>query len=602
MEVDERNLAYVIYTSGSTGRPKGVMVEQRSVINLYKALREAIYEEEEGKERSRKVSLNAPLGFDASVQQIAMLMGGDRLEVIPQEIRGDGEEMVKYLESRRVEVFDCTPTQLGLMIEGGLLRGGRYPEKVMVAGEEMSERMWKELSERRGDRRYYNIYGPTESTVDATWVEVEGEERVSIGKVMSNYRGYVLDERKRIVGIGERGELYIGGAGVSRGYIKGEEKTAERYVPEEWSVVGGERMYRTGDMVRYEVGGALEYEGREDGQVKIRGHRIEVGEIEEVIKEEGRVKQCVVRVREEQPGDKKLVAYVIGSDKGIPSSQELEVYLRARLPEFMVPTAWVEMKELPLTLNGKLDLNALPAPNLIAPEYSIAARDSTELHLFSLWSRVLGRNDFGIHDNFFDLGGNSLNAVILLSRVGELYREKLPVRTLFDYPTIALMASHLRREVARVPSSSVVPIQPGGARQPFFCVHPAAGLAQLFIPLARCLGSDQPFYGLESFELDMGRTPSETVDEMANRYANDLRRVQPQGPYRIGGFSFGGVVAYEMARQLHAAGEQISSLIMLERCSSFKSGRRQANDRRRVAGTGSRGINQVVGKQVRFAH
>ncbi len=311
MEVDDRNLAYVIYTSGSTGRPKGVMVEQRSVINLYKALREAIYEEEEGKERSRKVSLNAPLGFDASVQQIAMLMGGDRLEVIPQEIRGDGEEMVKYLESRRVEVFDCTPTQLGLMIEGGLLRGGRYPEKVMVAGEEMSERMWKEISERRGERRYYNIYGPTESTVDATWVEVEGEERVSIGKVLGNYRGYVLDERKRIVGIGERGELYIGGAGVSRGYIKGEEKTAERYVPEEWSVVGGERMYRTGDMVRYEVGGGLEYEGREDGQVKIRGHRIEVGEIEEVIKEEGRVKQCVVRVREEQPGDKKLVAYVV---------------------------------------------------------------------------------------------------------------------------------------------------------------------------------------------------------------------------------------------------------------------------------------------------
>ena len=325
--------------------------------------------------------------------------------------------------------------------------------------------------------------------------------------------------------------------------------------------VGG-RVYRTGDLVRRGEEGELRYVGRIDRQVKVRGYRVELGEIEAALMRHSGVKQCAVEVREDEAAGKRVVAYVV-SEEGA-EGKELREYLRGKLPEYMVPAAIVELERMPLTANGKLDRKALPAPELDISEDVILPRDSTELQLFHIWVDVLKRANFGVRDNFFDLGGHSLTAVTVAARVSEIYGEKMPVRTVFDCQTIEKMASYLRKEIALVPPSSVIPIQPLGTRLPLFCVHAASGLAQVYIPLAQSLGRDQPFYGLQSYGLEVGQTPISTIEEMAARYLIDVRRIQPVGPYQIGGYSFGGTVAYEMAQQLYAAGEEVSLLVMFD--------------------------------------
>jgi amino acid adenylation domain-containing protein/FkbM family methyltransferase len=302
------NLAYVIYTSGSSGRPKGVMISHRSLMNLAEALNESVYERAE---EGMRVSVNAPLGFDASVKQIAQLAYGRTLVVVPEEVRADGEEMVKYVEAQNVEALDCTPSQLKLMLAGGMNeRRGQGAVKVLVGGEAIDERLWGELGADEW-RRYYNVYGPTECTVDASVKEVRGE-RATIGRPIGNVKMYILDERRRPVGIGETGEIYIGGEGLGRGYLKRAEMTAERYIPNEFSAEGGERLYQTGDLGRYRADGEIECLGRTDKQVKVRGHRIELGEIEEVLREHPGIEQAVTVLRETGRDDKRIEAFVVG--------------------------------------------------------------------------------------------------------------------------------------------------------------------------------------------------------------------------------------------------------------------------------------------------
>ncbi len=556
------NMAYVIYTSGSTGKPKGVMVEHRSVNNLLAALGQAIgvYRYES----PLAVSLNAPLAFDASVQQLAMLMRGDTLHIIPQEIRTDGKALLSYLADGGVDVFDCTPSQLEILLGAGLMNPeSPAPRAVLVAGEAIDESTWKRLASATGTA-FYNIYGPTECTVDASFCVVrESPDRPSIGEPLANYRLYVLDRQLGLAPIGSSSELYIGGAGVTRGYLNQPALTAERYVPDTFSGLAGARLYKTGDLVRRFPDGKIEFLRRLDEQVKVRGYRIEPGEIESVLGEHSLVRQCAVCVREDEPGDKRVVAYIVAAHETAPAAAELREYLQAKLPRYMIPSAFVVLTHLPLTSNGKLDRKALPAPETNATEHTMPPRDSTELYLFQVWSDVLGTEQFGIRDNFFDLGGHSLTAVTLSSRVSETYREKMSVRTVFDHPTIEQMATYLRR-VAFVPPAALVPIQPRGTRPPFFCVHPAGGLAHVYIKLARCLGPDQPFYGLQSRGLDTDSIAAPTIEEMATQYLAEVRCVLRSGPYQIGGWSSGAVVAYEMAQQLHAAGEEVSLLAVLD--------------------------------------
>ena len=314
--VSGENLAYVLYTSGTTGRPKGVMIRQSAVVNLWRALAARVYGEESGgqrRQRPRRVSVNAPLSFDASVKQWVRLLSGDRLCVVPEAVRGDGEQLLEYLSEAGVEVLDCTPGQLRLLVGAGLLGSEWQPELVLVGGEALEEQLWQELSAHSGRRgvQYYNVYGPTECTVDASCAAVSGAQPV-LGRVLGNVRAYVLDEWGEVAATGVRGELYLGGAGVARGYLGQAALTAERFVPDGLSGRYGERLYRTGDECRYEGSGELVYAGRVDEQVKVRGYRIEMGEIAAVLEEHEGVAEAVVVVREAGPGDERLVGYVVG--------------------------------------------------------------------------------------------------------------------------------------------------------------------------------------------------------------------------------------------------------------------------------------------------
>ncbi|CAM8816371.1 non-ribosomal peptide synthetase [Burkholderia pseudomallei] len=463
-----RHLAYVIYTSGSTGQPKGVMVEHASVVNLWRALDEAIYRAHPS---ARRVSLNASIAFDSLVKQWVQLLSGRTLVVVPEPVRFDGRRLLDAIGRDRIDVFDCTPSQLAL-IEGA--RGPEdeaYPQVTLVGGEAIGEGMWSELAS-ASSRTYYNVYGPTECTVDATLARITAEHAPHIGGPLANVRAYVLNERLSPAPVGVRGELYIGGAGVARGYLNRPELTRERFIDDPF--VAGGRLYRTGDLARWRTDGRLEYLGRNDFQVKIRGFRIELGEIEAQLAKVTGVREVVVLARDSAAAvrdsatehatpnalspspetstataaatatatatapEKRLVAYYTG-DADVAA---LRAQAAQHLPSYMVPSAYVRLDAWPLTPNGKLDRRALPAPADDAyarAEYE-APQGAKEEALAEIWRDLLQVDQISRHDNFFQLGGHSLLAISL----GDMMRERglhADVRTLFNAETLAALAA-----------------------------------------------------------------------------------------------------------------------------------------------------------------
>ncbi|VCA13196.1 non-ribosomal peptide synthase [Burkholderia pseudomallei] len=418
-----RHLAYVIYTSGSTGQPKGVMVEHASVVNLWRALDEAIYRAHPS---ARRVSLNASIAFDSLVKQWVQLLSGRTLVVVPEPVRFDGRRLLDAIGRDRIDVFDCTPSQLAL-IEGA--RGPEdeaYPQVTLVGGEAIGKGMWSELAS-ASSRTYYNVYGPTECTVDATLARITAEHAPHIGGPLANVRAYVLNERLSPAPVGVRGELYIGGAGVARGYLNRPELTRERFIDDPF--VAGGRLYRTGDLARWRTDGSLEYLGRNDFQVKIRGFRIELGEIEAQLAKVTGVREVVVLARDSaadtdqnadlnasataNSSEKRLVAYYTGDADVVA----LRAQAAQHLPSYMVPSAYVRLDAWPLTPNGKLDRRALPAPADDAyarAEYE-APQGAKEEALAAIWRELLHVERVSRHDNFFELGGHSLLAVQLVS-------------------------------------------------------------------------------------------------------------------------------------------------------------------------------------------
>ncbi|MCW0053582.1 amino acid adenylation domain-containing protein, partial [Burkholderia pseudomallei] len=408
-----RHLAYVIYTSGSTGQPKGVMVEHASVVNLWRALDEAIYRAHPS---ARRVSLNASIAFDSLVKQWVQLLSGRTLVVVPEPVRFDGRRLLDAIGRDRIDVFDCTPSQLAL-IEGA--RGPEdeaYPQVTLVGGEAIGKGMWSELAS-ASSRTYYNVYGPTECTVDATLARITAEHAPHIGGPLANVRAYVLNERLSPAPVGVRGELYIGGAGVARGYLNRPELTRERFIDDPF--VAGGRLYRTGDLARWRTDGSLEYLGRNDFQVKIRGFRIELGEIEAQLAKVTGVREVVVLARDSaadtdqnadlnasataNSSEKRLVAYYTGDADVVA----LRAQAAQHLPSYMVPSAYVRLDAWPLTPNGKLDRRALPAPADDAyarAEYE-APQGAKEEALAAIWRELLHVERVSRHDNFFELGG-----------------------------------------------------------------------------------------------------------------------------------------------------------------------------------------------------
>ncbi|XXX82580.1 amino acid adenylation domain-containing protein [Sorangium sp. So ce134] len=428
-----RQLAYVIYTSGSTGRPKGVMVEHGSVVNLWAALERAIHAHHP---HCRRVSLNAPLAFDSSVKQWVQLLSGRTLVVVPADVRADGAALRDFIAAHEIDVLDCTPSQLALTLDE---RGAPRCAVTLVGGEAISPAQWHALVE-HGPTTFYNVYGPTECTVDATVARISGGAP-HIGRPIANVRVYVVDALFRPSPVGVIGEIVIGGAGVGRGYLGEPGLTAERFVDDPF--VSGGRVYRTGDLGRWRADGTIEYVGRNDFQVKLRGYRIELGEIEARLGEVRGVGEVVVVARREggDASDARLVAYYTGEGN---LAEALRAHASRSLPSYMVPTAYVALEALPLTAHGKVDRGALPAPEASEARRGEGPRNQIEELLAGLWSELLGREQVSRSDHFFELGGHSLLAMQLVSRVRRLLGVELALSEVFAHPELHGLAARVR--------------------------------------------------------------------------------------------------------------------------------------------------------------
>jgi amino acid adenylation domain-containing protein len=468
-----RNAAYIIYTSGSTGRPKGVTVEHGSLLNLACALKQRVYR---GERRRLRIAVNASIAFDASIKQFVQLAFGHTLVLVPDEIRADPAALLAYLREHAVDVLDCTPSMLRELLAVDADGAARWPCLVLVGGEAVDSATWTRCRSKAS--RFVNVYGPTECTVDATCVEICDSDLPTIGHPLGNVRTHVLDSDLCQVPVGVEGELFIGGECVSRGYDNAPALSAERFVPDPFAADAGARLYRSGDIVRRRLDGALEFLGRTDRQIKLRGFRIEPSEIEAALLACPGVKQAACLLREDQPGVPQLVAYVVpdGASPPHPVGMErkrsldpsppaipdhLRDSLQQHLPDYMVPATVVLISELPLTRNGKVDLRALPAPETVVAEADFAApRTPIEEIVANIWAHVLQVPAVGRHANFFELGGHSLLATQVIARVRRALGVEVSLRALFDAPTVAGLSSHIAQASPSSPSTAA-PLRAG---------------------------------------------------------------------------------------------------------------------------------------------
>ncbi len=582
--VEPENLSYVIYTSGSTGKPKGVLVTHQGLGNLAEVQIQTFDIHPDS-----RVLQFASLSFDASIGEIfTALCSGARLYLATSDSLLPGLALMHLMHKQAITHVLLPPSALSVLSPNESPSG----LTIIVAGESCSADLMVQWSKRR---RFFNAYGPTESTVCATIAECTNISRKPhIGRPIANIQVYILDRHLQPVPIGVPGELHIGGAGLARGYLNRPDLTEEKFIPNPFSTERGARLYKTGDLCRYLADGNIEFLGRLDHQVKIRGFRIELGEIEAVLRQHPQVRETVVIAREEPPGNKRLVAYVVpnitGEDKSTGAQEQVHIdnlvdnfdehsphllispsqlrrFLKQYLPEYMVPSAFIILDALPLMPNGKVDRRALPVPDTSRRELEegfVPPRDPLELQLTQIWSAVLDVHPVGVQDNFFDKGGHSLLAVCLMAQMQQQFGQNLPLSTLLQNPTIEQLATILRNHSDAPAWSPLIAIQPGGDQPPFLCIHPVGGSVFCYADLATHLGREQPFYGLQSPGLDGEQEPLNQIEDMAAYYVAAMQTIQPQGPYHIGGWSLGGVVAFEMAQQLHSCGHKVALLALID--------------------------------------
>jgi amino acid adenylation domain-containing protein len=555
-QAKSEDLAYVIYTSGSTGKPKGVEITHRAVVNFLTSMAQR-----PGMTAQDCLLAVTTLSFDIAALEIFLpLIVGASLEIVSREKSSDGKRLLSKLDASDATVFQATPAMWRLLLEAGWQ--GKSDLKALCGGEAMPRELAQALLERVSS--VWNLYGPTETTIWSTACRIaSGDNPITVGRPIANTQLYILDQRLEPVAIGMTGELYIGGDGVARGYLRRPDLTAEKFIPN--PIRPEDRLYRTGDLARYRPDGEIECLGRIDNQVKLRGFRIELGEIESVLGQHRGVRENVVVVREDVPGDKQLVAYVVASQVQPAGADALQDFLKQKLPEYMLPSRFVFLEALPLTPNAKVDRRALPEPGQLEftpVQKYIGARDVLEARLVKIWESVLNIRPVGVQENFFELGGQSLLAAKLVNRIEQAFGKELSIAEIFEGPTIKQQAAMLRNANSVRAPSKMTPLQPVG-RQPLFCVALDGGLP--FCHLAWRLGAGQPL-------LHIGLTLSETrrlsrpyrMEEIATRLVSKVCELQPNGPYYVGGVCAGGLMAYEIACQLTAQGREVGLLALFE--------------------------------------
>jgi amino acid adenylation domain-containing protein len=561
--VEPQQLAYIIYTSGSTGRPKGAMIEHRGVVNFLRGFSRELQIEAD----SRVLHFFSP-SSDGSISDIfSALANGACLVVAEHAPLAELDHLAALIRTEHVTVATLTPSMLAA------LPAEELPalQTVCSVGETLAPQLAARWS---AGRRLMNGYGLTETSIGACLGLLDGaaSHHSVIGQPLEGVQVYILDEHLEPLPAGAPGEICIGGVQVGRGYWNRPELTAARFVADPCGEAP-QRLYRTGDLGRQRADGQIEYLGRLDEQIKVRGYRVEPGEIVLALQQHSRVEQAAVVLREDRPGEPRLVAYVVPSANGTADRTSpqwvpaLLSHLRSRLPAHMVPAAIVLLDDLPRLVQGKLDRRALPPPPSIRPDVAqafVAPRSEFEKLVAHVWEELLGIRPIGVADNFFDLGGHSLLAVQMLAEIQRRTQRRLPLAALFQQATVEHVAQLLAQPERNAADSALVPLRREGSGRPFFCIHPAGGTVFCYRLLAEYLGAERPVYGLQALGVDGTCEPHSRVDAMVAHYLTAIRSVQPHGPYLLGGWSLGGNLAFEAARQLAEQGEEIGLLALFD--------------------------------------
>ncbi|HLW71078.1 MAG TPA: amino acid adenylation domain-containing protein [Candidatus Binataceae bacterium] len=560
------NLAYLMYTSGSTGTPKGVMIEHRNVVNFFAGMDELL-----GTEPGVWLAVTS-ISFDISVLELLWTLARGYTVVIQSDEEkfsatgeyGIGAQLKRY----GVTHFQCTPTMAELLVQRPLVMEGlKGLRKLLLGGEVLPPALADYLSRNiAGD--LHNMYGPTETTIWSTSARIRPGEAITIGWPIVNTQVRVIAEDGRECSGDEVGEIYISGAGVARGYWRRPELTAQRFVTSTFGADAPVRLYKTGDRGCWRADGALEFRGRADDQIKIRGYRVEPGEVEAVVREHPAVLQSAV-VAYAQGSVARLAAYVVAKAGCGITPEELRVAASRKLPEYMVPAAFVFIPSLPTTPNGKIDRNALPPPEELQRSEAVEGIGATPDEIESTlerWCReeMPGDEPLDSQTDFFQMGGQSLSLVRLFARINQTYRVQLSAATIFEAPTIEKLAQRIRNGAAAATKSSLISIRPAGSKPPLYLFPDINGSVIGFDMLVRSLPEELPVYGVESTWLHSEAAPPLRLEEIAARHVEDIRSIQPHGPFYLLGYSFGGLVAFEAAQQLVEAGETVGMLGMLD--------------------------------------
>jgi amino acid adenylation domain-containing protein len=568
--VDSNGLAYVIYTSGSTGKPKGVVLRHYPVVNLIDWVN-GTFAVGPGDHLLFVTSLN----FDLSVYDIfGILAAGGTVRVASAEELKEADRLVHILCEEPITFWDSAPPMLQQLVP---FFSSLPPQRqsrlrlVFLSGDWIPVPMPDQVRKTFPEARVISLGGATEAAIWSNFYPIGAVDpswpSIPYGKPIRNARYHVLDANLEPVPVGVPAELHIGGLCLAEGYLNRPELTAEKFIADRFSTEPGARLYKTGDLARYFPDGNLEFLGRIDSQVKIRGFRIELGEIEAVLGQHPAVSNNVVLARKDDSGGRYLVAYVVLHPGQKPDPSDFRSFLQRQLPEYMVPPHFVILKGFPLNPNGKIDRKALPAPDstpAAAARTMVAPRYDVERDLVAVWESVLKVTPIGVTDNFFELGGHSLQAAILMARIKSQLGANLPLGILLQAPTVEKMAAIIQHDLEAGSESTLVPLHEGGSYPPLFMIAGVGGHVFTFHKFARLLGAEQPVYGVKAIGVDGVQTPPDRIEDIAAHYVKEILALRPRGPYVLSGYSIGAVVAYELALQLKAHGQQTEALIVFD--------------------------------------